>query len=58
MIITEDNAESKSKQVDDLLTKISSFPSCLVRAISKRTGYLEDIWALVGDWAGIQTLMR
>ena len=50
------DAESKAKQVDDLLTKISSYsPSCLVRAISKRTGCLEDIWTLVRDWAGIQT---
>ena len=50
------DAEKKAKQVDDLLTKIASYsPSCLVRAISKRTTCLEDIWALVRDWAGIQT---
>ena len=49
-------AEAHSKQVDDLLTKIASYaPSCLVRAISKRTTCLEDIWSLVRDWAGIQT---
>ena len=48
--------EKQSKQVDDLLTKIASYaPSCLVRAISKRTTCLEDIWTLVRDWAGIQT---
>ena len=36
-----DTPEKKAKQVDDLLTKISSLaPSCLVRAISKRTTYL------------------
>ena len=50
------DAEKVSKQVDDLLTKIASYsPSCLVRAISKRTTCLEDIWTLVRDWAGIQT---
>ena len=50
------DAEKKAKQVDDMLTKIASYsPSCLVRAISKRTTCLEDIWALVRDWAGIQT---
>ena len=50
------DAEAQSKQVDDLLTKIASYaPSCLVRAISKRTTCLEDIWSLVRDWAGIQT---
>ena len=49
-------AETKSKQVDDMLTKISSVaPSCLVRAISKRTTCLEDVLILVRDWAGIQT---
>ena len=50
------DAETQSKQVDDLLTKIASYaPACLVRAISKRTTCLEDIWSLVRDWAGIQT---
>ena len=53
---TGTDAEKKSKQVDDLLTKVASYsPSCLVRAISKRTSSLEDIWSLVRDWAGIQT---
>ena len=51
-----ENAETKCKQVDDMLTKISSVaPSCLVRAISKRTTCLEDVLILVRDWAGIQT---
>ena len=50
------DAESKSKQVNDLLTQISSCsPSCLARVFSKLTGCLKDIWTLVRDWAGIQT---
>ena len=48
--------EASAKQVEDMLTKISSLaPSCLVRAIRKRTTCLVDVWALVSDWAGIQT---
>ena len=51
-----DHADRSSKRVDAMLTKISSMaPSCLVRAISKRTTCLEDVWSVVLDWAGIQT---
>ena len=53
---TGDDAQTSSKRVDDMLTKISSLaPSCLVRAIINRTSCLQDIWALVCEWAGIQT---
>ena len=53
---TGNDAQTTSKSVDDMLTKISSLaPSCLVRAIINRTTSLQDIWSLVYEWAVIQT---
>ena len=50
-----ENAAEKASAVESMLTKIASYaPSCLVRAINKRTTGIDSVWVLVRDWAGIQ----
>ena len=52
---TGNDAQTSCKNVEDMLTKISSLaPSCLVRAILNRTTCLQDVWSLIYEWAGIQ----
>ena len=45
---TGNDAQTSCKNVEDMLTKISSLaPSCLVRATLNRTTCLRDVWSLI-----------